>query len=136
MAFNADSVSSKRQAVVIDQHCSNLQIPFASFVDRGMIRKQRQDAVINTTIGRELDGVKRKFQIKQSNFNSMLGNATLKTNSLVDINSRTENHEEALEVNFEGPQPSIRNIKKKARFDSVPNRYPSSSLNHSQEPAR
>ena len=66
----------------------------------------------------------------------MLGNATLKTNSLVDINSRTDNHEEALEVNFEGPQPSIRNLKKKARFDSVPNRYQSSSLNHSQEPAR
>ena len=43
--------------------CENLQIPFASFVDRDMIRKERLDNVINTTIGKELDGVKRKFQM-------------------------------------------------------------------------
>ena len=92
--------------------------------------------MINTTIGRELDGVKRKFQIKQNNFNSMLGNATMKTNSQVDINSRSNNHEEALEVNFEGPQPSIKNLRKKARFDSVPNRYSARGMNLSQEPAR
>ena len=43
----------------------------------------------------------------------MLSSATIKANSQVDINSRSTNHEEALEVNFEGAQPSVKNLRRK-----------------------
>ena len=63
MSQNADTEPPTSKGLTVDSMCENLQIPFASFVDRDMIRKQRLDNVINTTIGKELDGVKRKFQI-------------------------------------------------------------------------
>ena len=43
--------------------CDALQIPFASFVDKGMIKRERLGNVINAQIGQELNGVKRKFEI-------------------------------------------------------------------------
>ena len=64
MPQNLDPIPTKKKGLAVDQMCENLQIPFASFVDRDMIRKERLDNVINTTIGKELDGVKRKFHMQ------------------------------------------------------------------------
>ena len=55
----------------------------------------------------------------------MISSATMKANSQVDINSRSTNHEEALEINFEGAQPSVKNLRRKPGVPSTVKRYSS-----------
>ena len=65
----------------------------------------------------------------------MLTTATMKTNSQVDINSRSNNHAEALGINFEGAPPSNKNLKRKPGVPLAAARYSSLGIQRS-EPAR
>lgn len=117
----ADRTKPLRVAVTIDPACDAVMIPFASFVDRGMIRRARQGQVITTQISQEIDGVKRRFELKKDAFAGMLHRPAFKPNSLVDINSRSASHQQALHhsVDFEGGRPPA-----KEKRPSVPSRDP------------
>ena len=58
--------------VTIDPACAAVMIPFASFVDRGMVRRAREARVISTVIGQQIDGVKRKFELQKDAIGGLL----------------------------------------------------------------
>lgn len=57
-----------------------------------MIKDTRMKAKINNTLDKEIDSVRKKYELQKNSFITKFTHRTMKRNSLVDINSRSLNH--------------------------------------------